>query len=154
MGQAQVQEQEGINPAAPLQMVQSQLQSSLAEPGGPQSPQNGPVPASFTGPMVPPGVENFPHDMAALTQVMQRGFAPGADNGEHEMALNAHSMAKAAAEKAQGAAAQGAQTDSIHQALGGLMQHLQMAGQLPHPADVAASTQRRHAGGSPLSSSY
>jgi hypothetical protein len=151
LGQAQAQEQEGINPAAPLQMIQSQLQSSLADPGGPQGgPQQGPVPASFSGPMVPPGTEGLPSDLVALTQTMQRGMAPGSSNAEHQTALNAHAMAKATVQATQNHAANMAKQTSIHQALGGLMQHLTAAGQLPHPADVSATMQRHPA----LNSSY
>lgn len=144
MAQAQAQEQEGINPAVPLQMIQGQLQSSMTEPGGPQGPPQGtsPVPGSFIGPMVPPGVENFPHDMAALTQVMQRGYAPGADSAEHGMAQNAHSMARAAEAQAQNQASQANQHDQVLHALGGLMQHLSMNGALPAPEDVARKVAR------------
>lgn len=91
MDQMQAMQHQGIDPAAPLKMMQGQLQSSLQQP---QDPGN-PIPNAFAGPGVPPGNENFPHDFAALLQTMQHGYSPGADAGSHAMAQNAHSMIKA-----------------------------------------------------------
>ena len=81
LGQAQAMAQAGIDPMAGNKMAAEQLQSSLA--AGPQD-ANG-IPTAFSGPGVPPGLENLPHDMAALhsmitplSATMARGFSPGA----------------------------------------------------------------------------
>lgn len=134
MAQAQAKEQAGINPAAGLEMIQGQLQSSMQAPGGPAGPpQTGPVPPAFIGPMVPPGVENFPHDMAALMQMMQRGYAPGADAAEHQQAMNAHSIARAMEQQTQNQASNNVGAHGVNQALAGLMSALQANGHIPGP---------------------
>lgn len=97
-GQMGVMEQQGIDPNAPTKALQQQAMGALQ--GGPST---GPVPNSLQGPFVPPGVENFPDDMAHLTTLMQHGLGPGANPGERAMALNAHALASAklAAQQAQ-----------------------------------------------------
>lgn len=140
LGQAQAMAQGGIDPMAGNKMAAEQLQTSLA--AGPQD-ANG-IPTAFSGPGVPPGLENLPHDMAALHQMitplsatMARGFAPGSSNAEHQQALNASALARAHASVALGRA-QG-QIDH-HRNKTMLAQHLmalQQAGQLPSPEDVA-----------------
>lgn len=143
MAQAQVQEQEGLNPSAPLQMMQGQLQSSMQEQPG------GPVPPAFVGPMTPPGLENFPHDMNKLMETMGRGYAPGANNAEHAMAQNAHAIARASEQKAQNDAAQAAHQQGAAALLGGLLQQLQMNGQIPGQDDERRRTLGSQSGNAP-----
>ena len=140
LGQAQAMAQGGIDPMAGNKMAAQQLQSSLAAP--PQD-ANG-IPNAFSGPGVPPGLENLPHDMAALhsmitplTATMARGFSPGASTMEHQQGLNASALARAHAAVSLGRA-QG-QIDH-HRNKTMLAQHLmalQQAGQLPSAEEVA-----------------
>jgi hypothetical protein len=141
LGQAQAMGQAGIDPMAGNKMAQQQLTSTLAAPA---QDGNG-VPNAFSGPGVPPGLENLPHDFAALhgmveplQQTMARGFSPGSSTGEHQQALNAAALARAHASVA-GTRAQ-AQIDH-HRNKTMLAQHLQAmsaAGHLPTPEEIAA----------------
>lgn len=88
--QAQVEQQQGIDPYAPLKMVQQETQGAIQ--GGPST---GSIPNELAGPFVPPGVESFPDDFSHLNTLMQQGFAPGASNQEHEFAANSHAIANA-----------------------------------------------------------
>ena len=112
--QGQTAEQQGLNPYMPLQMLQQQAQQAST-----QGPSAGPVPNTLMGPFTPPGVEAFPDDMAHLTTLMQQGLGPGAHPADHEMAMNARSiasarMAEAAAQATQaGGPAGGAQTPDM-----------------------------------------
>lgn len=87
----QMAQKAGLNPMSPIQMVQQNLQSSLAAGSGDQ----GPVPNAMVGPMVPPEVAGLPHDMGQLQAAMARGYAPGSTYQEHSMATNAHAVARA-----------------------------------------------------------
>ena len=141
LGQAQAMAQGGIDPMAGNKMAAQQLQSSLAQPAGPDAQG---IPNAFSGPGVPPGLENLPNDMAALhgmitplTATMARGFSPGASTGEHQQALNASALARAHAAVSLGRA-QG-QIDH-HRNKTMLAQHLMalhQAGQLPSAEDIA-----------------
>jgi hypothetical protein len=142
--QAQTSQQQGLNPYMPLQMVQQQLQSSMA-----QGPSQGPVPTSLDGPFVPPGVQNFPDDMAHLHALMQQGMGPGSSPQEHEAGLNAHAIAKASINHAMASAQNDAGHAGATAALGGLIHHLGSTGQLPPPQDVAAHVAGLQAGGGP-----
>jgi len=101
--QSQVAQQQGINPYAPLQMVQQGVEGALQ-----QGPSSGPIPNMLSGPYVPPGVESFPDDMAHLTTLMGQGYAPGASAQEHEYGQNAHAMARAKINAAMAQAQRGA----------------------------------------------
>jgi len=98
--QGQVAQQQGLDPYMPLQMLQQQAQTAAG-----QGPSSGPVPNTLMGPFTPPGVENFPDDMAHLTTLMQQGMGPGAAPSERAMAENAGALARAKL------AAAGAQND-------------------------------------------
>lgn len=100
--QAQVEQQQGIDPYAPLKMVQQETTGAVQ--GGAST---GPIPNMLAGPYVPPGVEAFPDDFAHLSTLMGQGFAPGATGQEHEYAQNAHALAKAKIEHAFSQAQQG-----------------------------------------------
>lgn len=133
LDQGQMMEQQGIDPYAGLKMVQGNVDQSLAQP-----PSSGPVPNSLVGPMVPPGVENFPDDMAHLHSLMQQGLGPGSSHQEHQMGLNAAAIARArtAAAEAQASAGQAHQQNVAH--LGNLLHTMGQQGTLPHPDEVAA----------------
>lgn len=127
--QAQVaQQQLGIDPYAMLEM--GQQQASQAQQVGAQGDPHGPVPNTLQSPAIPDqaGVAAFPHDFAALTQLMQRGYSPGSNPAEHAMAQNAHAIARAQEQLAQQSAQnRGMHNDAIAQ-LGGILQKLVMAG--------------------------
>lgn len=95
--QMQMAQKAGLNPMSPIQMVQQNLQSSLAAGTGDQSP----VPNAMVGPMAPPDVGGLPHDMGQLQQAMAHGYAPGSTYQEHAMATNAHAMMRAIETQAQ-----------------------------------------------------
>ena len=105
IGQGQVQQQQGLDPYMPLQMLQQQATQAAG-----QGPSNGPVPNTLMGPFTPPGVENFPDDMAHLTTLMQQGMGPGAAPHEAAMGQNAAALAHA---KLASAAAQNDQSGPI-----------------------------------------
>lgn len=88
--QGQVAQQQGLDPYMPLQMLQQQATGAAT-----QGPSSGPVPNTLSGPFTPPGVENFPDDMAHLTTLMQMGMGPGAAPHERAMAENAGALARA-----------------------------------------------------------
>lgn len=98
--QNQVEQQQGIDPYAPVHMAQSGMQDALA-----QGPSAGPIPNEMTGPFLPPDTQNFPDDFAHLQTLMKQGFAPGASHQEHEFALNAHALHKALGAAQQGTGA-------------------------------------------------
>jgi hypothetical protein len=100
--QSQTAIQQGLDPYAPIKMVQAGVNNALQ-----QGPSTSPVPHMLTGPYVPPGVEGFPDDMAHLSTLMSQGFAPGASGQEHEFAQNAHAMAMAKLDHAMQSAQQG-----------------------------------------------
>lgn len=85
--QSQTSQQLGLDPYAPLKMVQQQTQQAVGE-----GPSNGPIPNELAGPFTPPGVESFPDDFAHLATLMRQGYAPGSSPQEHELAQNAHAM--------------------------------------------------------------
>lgn len=88
---------------------------------------------------VPEGLQSFPNDAAQLMQLMQQGFAPGADNFSHAQAQNASAIARAQ-EAAARAQHNDAMLDEQHsKMLGALMQSLSMSGRLPPPHQVAAA---------------
>jgi hypothetical protein len=130
--QAQIaQQQLGVDPYAMLEM--GQQAAAQAQQLGGQGDPHGPVPNTLTSPGIPEqaGVAAFPHDFAALTQLMQRGYSPGASAAEHMMAQNAHSIARAQEQLAQQSAQNvGQHGEALHQ-LGGILQKLVMAGQAP-----------------------
>lgn len=101
--QAQVEQQQGIDPYAPLKMVQQETQGAIQ-----QGPSQGSIPNELAGPFVPPEVSSFPDDFSHLSTLMQQGFAPGATNQEHEFAANAHAIANAKLNHAFSQAQQGA----------------------------------------------
>jgi hypothetical protein len=132
--QAQVaQNQLGVDP---YMMLKAGQQSAMeAAQIGQQGDPHGPVPNTLTSPGIPEqaGVAALPHDISALYQLMQRGYSPGASAGEHMMAQNAHSIARAQEQLAmQSAQNVGQHADMLHQ-LGGILQKLVMAGQPPQP---------------------
>ena len=88
-GQAQVEQQLGVDPYTQLEMTQNAVGQSM------QQPQGGPVPATLLGPSTPAGLENFPNDMSALMQAMKTGYTPGASAQQHQEAINAHAIARA-----------------------------------------------------------
>lgn len=114
--------------------------------------QTGAVPQT-PGAGVPDALQSFPQDASALLQVMNRGFAPGADNAEHGMAQNAFALARAHEVKAAQNAQQMVQSDQDQQMLGGLLQRLMMSGRLPHP-DATAQAAQQQAGPPQLHGSY
>jgi len=93
--QAQMSEQQGLDPYAPLKMVQ---QGTIAALGAGAS--QGPTPNMLAGPYVPPGIEGFPDDFAHLSTLMKQGYAPGATPQEHEFGQNANAMARAKIDQA------------------------------------------------------
>lgn len=101
-----------------------------------QADATGAVPPT-PGAGVPPGLQSFPTDVSALLQVMNRGFAPGADAFEHGMAQNAHALARAHEQQAVQQSQQMVEDDENVKALGGLLQQLMMSGKLPPPEAVA-----------------
>lgn len=133
LGQFQAQEQQGLDPSAAITGVQSQLQSTMA-----QGPSQGPMPNSFDGPMVPPGVQSFPDDMAHLHSLMQQGMGPGSTPQEHELAQNASAIARAHAQQSEANAQNDGQYQAHTAALGGMIHQMGSMGKLPQPADVAA----------------
>ena len=100
--QSQTAQQQGLDPYAPLKMVQQGVQGALQ-----QGPSTGPMPNMLAGPYVPPGIEAFPDDMAHLTTLMGQGYAPGASGQEHEFGMNAHAIASAKIQQALEHAQQG-----------------------------------------------
>jgi hypothetical protein len=98
--QNQVEQQQGIDPYAPIHMAQQSMQGALA-----QGPSSGPVPNQMAGPFLPPDTQSFPDDMAHLTTLMQQGMAPGSSDQEHQYALNAHALHNAFSQAQQGAGA-------------------------------------------------
>ena len=88
--QAQTSEQQGLDPYAPLKMVQQGAIGALQA-----GPSTGPLPNMLAGPYVPPGIEAFPDDFAHLSTLMKQGYAPGSSPQEHEFAQNAHAMVRA-----------------------------------------------------------
>jgi hypothetical protein len=140
LGQAQAMGQAGLDPMAGNKMAQQQLSSTLAAP---PTDANG-APNAFSGPGVPPGLENLPHDFAALhgmvkplTDTMARGFSPGSSSMEHQQALNAAALARAHASEAGSRAT--AQIEH-HRNKTKLAEHLHamhQAGQLPTPEMIA-----------------
>ena len=131
--QMQAEAQQGLDPMAPLKMLQSSVAGSVA-----QGPSQGPVPNMLAGPGVPPGLENFPDDLAHLHGLMQQGLGPGASPQEAELGRNAHAIARAHAIQAEQNAQQSTQYANNVQQLGGLLHHLGSQGTLPAPQDVAA----------------
>lgn len=136
--QAQTEQQMGIDPYAMLK-VGGQAATAAAQQGQAGDPQQGYVPNSLSGPGIDPSaqLDNFPHDLGALVGLMHQGYSPGASAGELAQAQNAHSIARAmdvaSQQQAQNATAHG---DAMQQ-LTALLQKLHLAGQLPHPDDVA-----------------
>lgn len=131
--QGQLLQQQGVDPNAPTQQLQSQLGQTMA-----QGPSQGPIPNEFNGPNVPPGVQSFPDDMAHLHTLMQQGFGPGASPQEHELAQNARAIAAAHTQAAETQAQDGALYAQRTQELGQHIHQLGQMGQLPAPQDVAA----------------
>lgn len=131
--QQQMEAQQGLDPDAPLKMLQSNVTGSVA-----QGPSQGMVPNTLQGPGVPPGLESFPDDMAHLHTLMQQGLGPGASSQEHALGQNAHAIARAhmdqAEQNAQNTAAYAANT----QHLGALSSALAGQGQMPPSPQMAA----------------
>jgi hypothetical protein len=100
--QAQTASQQGLDPYAPLKMVQQGVVGALGA-----GPSTGPVPNMLAGPYVPPGIESFPDDFAHLSTLMKQGYAPGASPQEHEFGQNANAMARAKIDQAFSQAHQG-----------------------------------------------
>lgn len=131
--QMQAEAQQGMDPMAPLKMLQSNVANTVG-----QGESQGPVPNMLTGPGVPDGLENFPSDLAHLHGLMQQGLGPGASPQEHALGQNAQAIARAHAQQAESNAQQSAQYAQHVQQLGGMMHNLGSQGQLPAPQDVAA----------------
>lgn len=131
--QMQVESQQGLDPMAPLKMLQSNVAGTTA-----QGPSQGPIPNELAGPGVPEGLGNFPDDLAHLHQLMQQGLGPGSTPQEHALGQNAKAIARAHVNQAEQNAQQTAQYADNVQQLGGLMHSLGQSGQLPAPQDVAA----------------
>lgn len=138
-----------LDPVAQAQLAKQQLgidpnvmqeQGMAAVQGAQQQAQAGApadqlgIPPQLAGAGIPPGVESFPHDMAALMQMIHVGYAPGASAMEHAQAQNAHAIARAQ----EGAYQQSAQNQQQHtgasQQLGGILQQLVMHGAPPAAA--------------------
>lgn len=133
--QMQAEQQQGMDPMAPLKMLQSNVLNTVGQ--GP-TPDGGAVPNQLSGPGVPPDVASFPDDMAHLHALMQQGLGPGASPQEHSLGQNAHAIARAHEQQAQMHAQNDTQQQAAVAHLGGLLHHLGSTGQLPDPADVAA----------------
>lgn len=126
--QAQVaQQQLGIDPFA--MQKQSQASAQQAQQLGMQGDPHGPVPNTLQDGAIPEqaGVGAFPHDFAALVQLMQRGYSPGANPAEHAMAQNAHAIARAQERMAVESAQNVGTHNEAAQQLGGILQRLVMA---------------------------
>lgn len=138
IGQAQVEQQMGVDPYAMLK-VGSNAAQAAAQQGQAGNPQQGYVPNSLSGPGIDPAaqLDNFPHDLGALVGLMHQGYSPGASPAELAQAQNAHSIARAmdvaSQQSAQNATAHG---DAMNQ-ITALLQKLHLAGQLPPPEQVA-----------------
>lgn len=125
------QHQLGIDPYMPIEAGQQAVGQAAQAGGG-----TGPTPNELTSPLMglPPEVQNFPHDFAALQHSMHMGFSPGASDGEHAVAQNAHAIARAQESHAQQAAQNVQMHQQAHQQLGGIMQNLVSAGAPPAAA--------------------
>lgn len=143
--QQQVEQQMGLNPFAGLQMGQQAVDQAMM----PQAPGS-PVPQQLTGPGIPAdaGLENFPHDIAALQSLMTAGYSPGASPLEHAQAQNAHAVARAMDVQAM----QQSQSSQAHadanQQIAAILQRLQ----LMHGENAAMQQAAQPQG--PLASSY
>jgi hypothetical protein len=113
-GQQQTMQQLGMNPNLPQENLQQNVQQTLA--GG---ASQGPVPNALQGPLVPPGVESFPDDMAHLTQLMQQGYSPGASASEHGLGMNADALVQARIQHAMQQAQSNPQAPMAPPAMGG-----------------------------------
>lgn len=105
--QAQAATQQGLDPYAPLKMVQQGVVGALGA-----GPSTGPIPNELAGPYVPPGIEGFPDDFVHLSTLMRQGYAPGASPQEHEFGQNAHAMARARIDQAMSSAQNGVGTEN------------------------------------------
>lgn len=91
-GQMGLMEQQGLDPMAPMKMLQQSTDQAMAQ--GPTQPGS-PVPNALIGPGVPPGIESLPDDIAHLQQLMEQGYAPGASPAEGALAQNADAIMRA-----------------------------------------------------------
>lgn len=91
-GQNALMEQQGMDLDAPRKMLEQNTMGAIQ-----QGPSQGPVPNALVGPGVPPGVESLPDDIMALQQMMQQGYAPGANPQETALGQNADALMKAKA---------------------------------------------------------
>lgn len=126
--QAQVaQKQLGVDPYA--QQKVSQQNATQAQQLGAAGDPHGPVPNTLQDGSIPEqaGVGAFPHDFAALMQLMQRGYSPGSNPAEHAMAQNAHAIARAQERMAVESAQNVAMHNEASQQLSSILQRLVLA---------------------------